>query len=353
MSELNVETGVEVSATLLRLVADAVPALIAYYGADDLRCRFANRRYAEYYGGTPESLLGRTVMDIVGEDGWRVISSYVSRAIELAQPQDYEREQIQPNGKKRWIDVHQVPHQESGRVVGVVVLINDITEQRRAAMLVHDAGVRLRKFSEATSEGIVVHKDGRISDANGAMERMTGFSHPEIIGMLTTDFIAPERRHITQNYQSTDREEPYESELITREGRRVPVEIVGKTMPHEDGDYRVAVLRDISRHKQAQERIEFLALHDVLTQLPNRNFLNEFVPRVLAQARRQDQPVAFLFIDLDGFKPINDLYGHDAGDALLKEVALRMQSIVRETDLVVRLGGDEFLMILTGITTSW
>ena len=99
----------------------------------------------------------------------------------------------------------------------------------------------------------------------------------------------------------------------------------------------------------AQERIEFLALHDSLTELPNRLYLNEYLPRTLAQARRQCKGVAVLFIDLDGFKPVNDTYGHDAGDAVLRAVAGRLRDAVRRSDLAARLGGDEFLVVLTDI----
>lgn len=349
MSDATVESWTEVPATLVRLIADSVPALIAYFDADGLRCRFANQRYADYHGCTPESMLGKTVRDIVGEVGWGFISPFLAEGLRTAQPQNYEREQTLPNGHRRWINVHLVPHLEASRVIGFFVLINDITAQRQAAQAVRDAGVRLQKFFEAMAEGIVVHKEGVISDTNAAVQHLTGYSGAELQGMLTTDLMAPELRHITQAYLAAGKEEPYETELLTRDGRRVPVEVVGKTMPDEGGSYRVAVVRDISRHKQAQARIEFLALHDVLTQLPNRNYLAEFLPRVMAQARRQNHLVALLFVDLDGFKPVNDTFGHDAGDALLQEVARRMQTLVRESDLVVRLGGDEFLMLLTGI----
>jgi diguanylate cyclase (GGDEF)-like protein len=144
-------------------------------------------------------------------------------------------------------------------------------------------------------------------------------------------------------------EEPYEVEVVHRSGRRIPVEILGRRLRYQGQEQRMVVVRDITARKQAQERIEFLALHDPLTELPNRLYLNDYLPRTLAQARRQRTGVAVMFIDLDGFKPVNDTYGHDAGDALLCAVAGRLRDAVRQSDLVARLGGDEFLVVLTDI----
>ena len=122
-------------------------------------------------------------------------------------------------------------------------------------------------------------------------------------------------------------------------------------MPFKGGTYRLAVLRDIRARKAAQARIEFMALHDTLTQLPNRLYLMERLDSILALARRRRTAVATLCIDLDNFKLVNDSLGHHAGDALLREVACRLKLAVRDADVVARLGGDEFLIVLTDIAS--
>jgi diguanylate cyclase (GGDEF)-like protein len=106
----------------------------------------------------------------------------------------------------------------------------------------------------------------------------------------------------------------------------------------------VALHEDVTEQRRAQERISYLARHDLLTGLPNRGVLREEIERALAGARRGDT-VALLCLDLDRFKPVNDTYGHATGDALLKQVALRLRECVRETDIVARLGGDEFAVV--------
>ena len=112
----------------------------------------------------------------------------------------------------------------------------------------------------------------------------------------------------------------------------------------------VAVKLDITVQKQAHERIAHLAHHDLLTNLPNRLLFFDRVNQSLAQAQRQGSQLAVMYIDLDRFKPINDSCGHAAGDYVLQQVARRLESCVRHSDTVGRIGGDEFVVLLSDIT---
>jgi diguanylate cyclase (GGDEF)-like protein len=111
----------------------------------------------------------------------------------------------------------------------------------------------------------------------------------------------------------------------------------------------LATVRDISDRKVAEERVQYLAYYDALTELPNRTLLHDRLAKALADARRQKYKIALLFLDLDGFKDINDSLGHSVGDLLLQEVADRLKKFAREQDTLARLGGDEFLIMLTHI----
>ena len=353
MQELpNAEPGLRGSSdALLRLIADSVPALMAYYDLPGLRCQFANQGYAAYNGHTTESIIGLTVQEAIGDRAWQAIQPHVDRCSH-GERVKYTREQTLPNGEVRMIEVNLIPHFDgAGQQLGSFVLITDITERWRSEREVRQSEERMRKFTEATDEAIVFHRDGIITDGNEALTRLTGFALPEVVGLSIFNFISPEWRAVALDYTRAGREDPYEITIRHKHGHAIPVEVVGKTMPLHHADYRIVVVRDITARKQAQEREAFIALHDSLTQLPNRHFLMEQLSQVLSLARRRHGRVAVLFMNLDHFKTVNDSLGHQAGDQLLRNVAERLRNGVSDADVVARLGGDEFVVVLTDIQT--
>ena len=340
------------SDALLRLIADSVPALMAYYDLPGLRCQFANQGYAAYNGHSTESILGLTVQEAIGDKAWQAIQPHVDRCLH-GERVKYTREQTLPNGEVRMIEVNLIPHFDgAGQQLGSFVLITDITERWRAEREVRQSEERMRKFTEATDEAIVFHRDGLITDGNEALTRLTGYALPEVVGLSIFNFISPEWHAVALDYTRAGREDPYEITIRHKHGHAIPVEVVGKTMPLHHADYRIVVVRDITARKQAQEREAFIALHDSLTQLPNRHFLMEQLSQVLSLARRRHGRVAVLFMNLDHFKTVNDSLGHHAGDQLLRNVAERLRQGVRDADVVARLGGDEFVVVLTDVQSQ-
>lgn len=234
------------------------------------------------------------------------------------------------------------------------MLINDITDQWQAEQLIRESETRMRKFAQATHEGILFHHNGEITDVNEGLQRIIGYSAPELLGRQMLDFVAERWQQTVIDYVRAGREDPYEAEVLHKNGGLVPVEIVGKNMPFHGENHRLVAVRDIRARKQAQERIEYLAWHDALTELPNRLYVTEHLERTLAAPRRaaprrRDKAVATLFLDLDNFKAVNDTLGHHAGDELLRTAARRLRASVRQSDLVARLAGDEFLIVLDDI----
>jgi diguanylate cyclase (GGDEF)-like protein/PAS domain S-box-containing protein len=334
-------------APLLRLIADAASPLMAYYETPTLRCRFANQAYATFYGWCPATIFGRTLRGVVGESAWLLIADYLDQAC-AGQQVRYERERILSNGDTRRIQVDLQPQPGDDRVpAGLLVQIRDVTEQRQAQDLLRQGEERLRKFAHATEEGIVFHSAGLITDGNEAIERLLGYRVQEVLGRPVLDFMSDDTRHRVFENVRSNREEPYEAVVVRKDGRHVPVEIVGKTMPFGNETYRLAVVRDISARKEAQDRIAFMALHDGLTRLPNRAALEVRLASMVEHARVARHELAVLFLDLDHFKTINDSLGHHAGDLLLCEISTRLQSQARRVDAVARLGGDEFVVVLS------
>ncbi|HJV96723.1 MAG TPA: EAL domain-containing protein [Albitalea sp.] len=333
-------------AELLTLLADNVPALIAYYDASNFACVFANERYARMFGWTGQSIIGRTFAQVIGEEAAREIQPHVDRVLNEHIASIYERELDTPEGK-RWIEVNLLPHlDDDGALVGCFVLISDISKHRLAEIAVRESEERLAKFMQASAEGIVFHKDGFITDANPPACQLVGYTLEEMLGRKTLEFIAPDHVAKVASVIASGQETAYESVVIDKQGQRIPVEFIVRTMLRNGERMRMTIVRDLRDRHAAQARIHHLAHHDTLTGLPNRASFMEHLEHLMVGARVGGSQLALLFIDLDHFKRVNDSLGHLVGDTLLRTVAARITVSLRATDIVARFGGDEFMVLL-------
>jgi diguanylate cyclase (GGDEF)-like protein/PAS domain S-box-containing protein len=332
-------------ASLLRLVANSVPALIAYYDVQGLRCRFANAAYARTFGFDETSVLGLTLEQVIGAASMQRIEPHVRRLIDEHHAAHYERELADG----RWIDVQLLPHFDAaGVLAGAFVLINDITRSREAERALRESQDRLSKFMDASVEGIVFHQDGIVTDANLPVQQLVGWSLAEMVGRKALSFIAPEEvpRALEAMRQRVDTS--YESAVLHRDGTRIPVEFIVRRIERAGHEVRMTIVRDLRAAQAARARIHHLAHHDPLTGLLNRSAFMERLEALMGGSRRADAAGALLFIDLDHFKRVNDSLGHLAGDLLLQTLARRLASLLRAADVVARFGGDEFTVLLAG-----
>lgn len=207
-------------------------------------------------------------------------------------------------------------------------------------------------LTDHANEGIVVVQDKRLVYVNPSMCKMTGYDKDSLLSFDSfLPLIAPEAREtMLTNYSkrlagkaSPDR---YESVFLKRDGTSYPIELTGVVISWNDRPATMNIITDISERKRSEEAIRYMALHDSLTGLPNRFLLMERLEQSLARSRRSGQHLGVLFMDLDGFKAVNDTYGHDVGDMLLKSVAERLQPLLRDSDSLARMGGDEFVILL-------
>jgi PAS domain S-box-containing protein len=175
-----------------RLLADNVPALIAYYRASDNVCLFANKQYAQTFGWNEHSIVGRNTWEVIGDVAWQQIQPQVDAVVREGRSVVYERQLARADGSRQWIEVHLLPHLgDDGAAIACFVLISDITKHRLAEQAVRESEERLGKFMQASCEGIVFHKDGFITDANAPACALMGYSLAEMLGRRTLEFVAP------------------------------------------------------------------------------------------------------------------------------------------------------------------
>ncbi|MFN7726953.1 MAG: putative bifunctional diguanylate cyclase/phosphodiesterase [Rubrivivax sp.] len=343
----------------LKLLANNLPVAIAYYERAGTTCRYANAVYAGLFGFTETSILGRRFSDVIGAEAALEIQPWVDAVLAGHGGSRYERRLPDGQGGWRSIEVDLLPHHgdvlaepsaEAAQPgpVGVFVLVNDITRHRQAEQALRDSEERLAKFMHASAEGIVFHRDGLITDANPPLLDLVGHTLDDMLGRPTLDFVPADQRERVRAVIVSGAEIAYESAVLHRDGTRIPVEFIVRTMRHADTRLRMTIVRDLRDRVEARSRIAYLAHHDELTGLPNRSAFQERAEALLSLCRSERATAALMFIDLDHFKRINDSLGHLAGDELLKTVAQRIGGALRKGDLVSRFGGDEFLVLLGG-----
>ncbi len=225
----------------------------------------------------------------------------------------------------------------------------DITDQRR-----YEEQLRLAAsvFDNAIEGIMITDPTGVIQRVNPGFIAITGYTAEEAVGK--TPRLLKSNRHGRDFYRKMWRsitgDGQWRGEIWNRRktGEAYPEWLSVTAIRDHTGTttHYVAVFRDISDEKRSEARLKHQAYHDPLTGLPNRQLFNDRLEQALAQARRNETPVAVLFLDLDQFKTINDSLGHKVGDQLLQEVAIRIKGCVRDEDTVARLGGDEFILII-------
>ncbi len=207
---------------------------------------------------------------------------------------------------------------------------------------------RMRLLSDISQEVLIIERDGIILQVNTAGGRLFGMPAERLVGREVLDLVAqadrPQALRHVRNILQDGR--PEEIRVCTGTGALVPVELSCSTIDYEGRTATAIALRDLSDRKRDEARIRHLAHHDALTDLPNRFLLQERLSYALDAAAGTKAEVALLYIDLDRFKPVNDLLGHGGGDALLIQVAHRLQAELRATDTLARVGGDEFIIVM-------
>ena len=220
---------------------------------------------------------------------------------------------------------------------------------------------RYKALIDQTNDGIViVDADGyRIQYCNPAFLNKVGYTHDEAAALALTDIFCDGEAtpdSMLARLQHADGQPALNLQLRCKEGAQIDVEVRCNRLETDGRDGFAYVTHDVSVRRKAeqqlidnQQRLDRMAHHDQLTGLPNRHYLATFLPEAINEARDANQMLGVVFLDLDRFKHINDTRGHETGDKLLQEVARRLKACVRESDVVIRMGGDEFVVVFQNV----
>lgn len=212
---------------------------------------------------------------------------------------------------------------------------------------------RYNALSKYANDSILlVDQEGRIVEVNDRAVEIFGYSRQQLLELLISDLRTEEDKDLSAAQREQLNAEGsllFETTFLKRDRGTFPAEVSARLIELNGQTYFQGILRDVSERKKAEQQIQFLAHHDSLTGLPNRNLLQDRLNQNLARAQRNHSKSAILFLDFDRFKNINDSLGHSVGDGVLKEVAKRLQACLRKGDTVARVGGDEFIVVLSDL----
>jgi diguanylate cyclase (GGDEF)-like protein/PAS domain S-box-containing protein len=210
---------------------------------------------------------------------------------------------------------------------------------------------RMRLLSNFAQEALIIHRDGEILEVNQAGSRLLGMPPETIVGRSLFSLFMPSCAPILLHRFHTRPEDrhPEEMDLLTIGGIPLLVEVDSQSIDFRGKPATALAMRDLSDRKRNEAKIRHLAHHDALTDLPNRSLLQDRLTRALDDAAQSGDRMAILYLDLDRFKPVNDVLGHAGGDALLIAVSGRLVAELRSRDTVARVGGDEFVIVATDV----
>ncbi|MDX5409855.1 MAG: EAL domain-containing protein [Thauera sp.] len=318
------------------------------------RVIFWNQASTELYGYTAEEVLGRLLDEVLippelGIDVEALHRDWIEHGIEIPPG---EILLCHKDGRRIPVFSSHVMQRNADGQAEMYCVDIDLSAHKRA-----QAGLKLAQtvFSHAREGILVSDAEGTIVEVNGALCALSGYAREDLLGRPVA--ILRSGRHGAEFYaemqDSLHTRGHWSGEVWNRrpDGEHYPVLLTISVVRDDAGmpAQYVALYADIAAQKAHEAELEFLASHDALTGLPNRALLGDRLEQALAQARRRDERVAVAYLDLDGFKQVNDRHGHELGDRLLQHLAGCMRASLREGDTIARLGGDEFAAVLVDL----
>ena len=312
---------------------------------------------------------GYDAQDILGRDfcDWAPASEHATMRATLAQvfasgsPSAFEAIGDGAQGVPRWYESRLSPVVRNGEVRSVILITSDITWRKQAELEAQQQAYMIQLFYNLPFIGMTITDPNTRQwiKVNDKFCEIMGYSRDELLhrtwaSLTHPDDLEPSTREFERVLRGESNSYNLEKRFVHKDGSVIHATVDVHCARNADGtpDCFVATIQDITARKAQEAQIRHMAHHDLLTDLPNRGLLFDRLSQALLRAQREKHRLAVLFIDLDKFKPVNDVYGHEVGDKLLRAAAQRLQDCVRASDTVARMGGDEFVVLLSPVEHS-
>lgn len=282
-------------------------------------------------------------------ENYELVSTNLQYAMEQGVTADFDTQLQTGKGRTIWVRIRAQPEIQDGKTVRLLGTFQDITERKELETRLAEWGAAFEAVGEAV---IITDAEDRITTVNSAFTAITGYSEEEARGCTPSILQFDSRGGDTYEslWARLKEQDHQQGEVWSRRknGEVFPAWQTINTITDEAGTitHYVSILSDLSRVKHAEQQLEYLANHDPLTGLPNRHLFKDRLEQTIVQGRRSGEIFAVLLLDLNDFKALNDGFGHDFGDQVLRVLGSRLQGLLKEDDTVARWGGDELLLLV-------
>jgi len=334
----------------------ALPGSAVFAVDHDLRLLLCDGPALVKHGYDPAAMIGRPLADVAPAKAYAELEGNYRAALS-GEHRSFEHQSSDGTG---WYWTHIAPLVDDGEIVGAVAISQDVTARHEADDALRALTTRFETAFAAAPIGMtLVALDGRFLRCNQALCDLLGYTEDELLASTFQDIthvedvdidLAQVRRLLSGEASSYTIEKRY----VTRHGRLVWVLLAASLVRDENGvpSHFISQIKDITDTRNLEQRLRQLADHDPVTDLLNRRRFEDELVRQVGRCRRYGESACLMILDVDHLKGINDAFGHRVGDSALQEVAMVLKSRLRATDLVARIGGDEFAALLPGATAE-
>ncbi len=318
--------------------------------------KFTNHLFSSTFGKTPDYFIGKTFWDIYPKEHADYRYDATKKVFQTGESESLEVEVPLPDKTLHFLAIANPIKDETGKVILVLTHAVDITERKRTEELVQKSEIKYRQLFDNMTTGFALHEmiydeegnpvNYRFLEVNSAFEKLTGLKASALIGKTVKDVIPNTEQYWIDAYSTVSKT----GESISFQNYSEGLKKWYESWVFSPAKNQFAtIFSDITERKKTEEEIIHLSFHDHLTGLYNRRFFEEELKRL--DTERQ-LPLSFIMGDLNGLKVINDVFGHDEGDRLLKETAEILKTVCRSDDILARWGGDEFVILLPKTSIS-